>query len=340
MRPLGCAQPNGRALDRAAVNEVGESRQRIKLGGTPATLSDDQFHTFVVSNGDFMLVRYPLLAGLMFLVGTASANEIYVDNQVGRDTDDGLTAEARSGNTGPLQSLGRAIQLARFGDTIVLRNTGVPYYGSVSLTGSRHSGTAVRPFVIEGNGATISGLRTVPQGGWQKDGPRLWKLTLTRKGYYRLLRNGKPLPESLVDDYRIDPRPSLKPGHWVAWRGSLYFKQDGNDIPEDQNFTYAAEQTGISLHHVSNVLITNVTLEHFRFDGVHAQGLCDGIVLENVTSIENGRAGIVSSGASKMKIFGGRVASNGRSQLLVLDRSTAMPFDCDIEVSPEDLETK
>jgi hypothetical protein len=287
-----------------------------------------------------MFLRYRFLIGLMILVGTASANEIFVDNLVGRDGDDGLTMEARSGNTGPLHSIGRAMQLADFGDTIVLRNTGRPYYGSISLTGSRHSGTTVRPFVIQGNGATISGLRSLPLGCWHKDGPKLWKLTLTRKGYYCLLRDGKPLPESFLVDCCTDPRPALEPGKWVAWHGSIYFRQDGNEAPEDQVFAYAAEQTGISLHHVSNVLITNVILQHFRFDGLHAQGLCDGIVLENVTSIENGRAGIVSSGASKIQIFGGRIASNGRSQLLVLDRSTATSLECDIEESPTNLDLK
>lgn len=282
-----------------------------------------------------MLACHRCLISLLLLVGTAAANEIHVDNSIGRDADDGLSTQAREGNTGPVRTIGRAIQLAGYGDVIVLRNTGTPYYESISLTGSRHSGNPYRPFVIQGNGATISGLRSVPHGGWQKESKKLWKLTLTRKGYYRLVRNGKSLPESFLAGCCVDPRPTLEPGKWVAWRGSLYFRQDGDDTPEEQAFSYAAEQTGISLHHVSNVLITNVTLQHFRFDGIHAQGLCDGIALENVNSLENGRAGVVSSGASRIEIFGGKIAGNGRHQLLVLDRSTAVPTGCDIEEAPE-----
>ena len=272
-----------------------------------------------------------LIAGVIFTI-PAFAGEIYVDSSMGRDAYDGASVDARGATSGPVATLGRAVELAQFSDVIVLRNTGIPYYGSISLTGERHSGTQYHPFVIEGNGATISGLRAVPPGSWQRIGPKLWKLTLTRKGYYRLLRNGRPLPEYIPED-GLEPLSNLKSGHWVAWRGSLYFRQDGDNPPDDQAFAFAADQTGISLHQVSNVLISNVTLEHFRFDGLHAQGLCDGVILDNVTSIENGRAGVVSSGASRIELFGGKIAGNGRHQLLVIDRSFAKPNDCDIEVS-------
>ena len=260
----------------------------------------------------------------------AVAGEIYVDSSMGRDAYDGASVESRGANSGPVATLARAVQLAQFSDRIVLRNTGTPYYGSISLTGERHSGTRYHPFFIEGNGATISGLRAVPPGSWQQVSPKLWKLTLTRKGYYRLLRNGRPLPE-YVPENGLEPLSNLKPGYWVAWRGSLYFHQDGNNPPEDQAFAFAADQTGISLHQVSNVVISNVVLQHFRFDGLHAQGLCDGIILDNVTSIENGRAGVVSSGASRIELFGGKIAANGRHQLLVINHSFAIPNDCDIE---------
>jgi hypothetical protein len=280
-----------------------------------------------------MIRRISFLAIVFVFVRPIFAIEIYVDNRIGRDADDGTAKEAREGNTGPVFSIQRAVERAHWGDTIVLTKTDRPYYGSISLTGRRYSGTQYQPFVIDGNGATISGLRAVPPEAWRPDGPKLWKLTLTRKGYYRLLRDGKVLPE-FVSQVRMDPRSLLKPGQWTAWSGSLYFRQDSEESPANQAFAYAGDQTGISLHQVSNVVITNVTLQHFRFDGIHAQGLCDGIVLDNVTATENGRAGVVSSGASRMEIFGGRIAGNGRHQLLVLDRSKAIPHDCDLEEVP------
>ncbi|WP_373652649.1 right-handed parallel beta-helix repeat-containing protein [Schlesneria sp. DSM 10557] len=279
-----------------------------------------------------MSARYLFLMGFLVVTSSVTASEIYVNNVVGRDSDDGVTPTGREGNAGPVQSLKRAIQLARFGDIIILANTGTPYYDSISLTGSRNSGTAYTPFMIQGNGSTISGLRRLPPGSWRRESRSLWKVTLTRKGFYRLLRDGKPLPESIPES-GLDPRPHLQPGHWAAWQGSLYFRQDRPELPEDELFTYAADQTGISLHQVSNVVISDVKIEHFRFDGIHAQGLCDGIKLDNVVAVENGRAGVVSSGASRIEIFGGQIRRNGRHQLLILDRSKATPYESDIEES-------
>lgn len=262
------------------------------------------------------------LFGFLVLTNISLAGEVFVDNSIGRDGNDGLVSTTAGRDTGPVRTLGRAVQIAKFGDVIVLKNTGVPYYDSMSLTGEKHSGTPLRPFTVNGNGATISGLRTVPKEGWREVSPKVWRLTLTRKGYYQLLRNGRVLPE-FRSEKPGSPLEALPAGQWVAWRGSLYFRQDGIDTPDQQNFAYTADQTGISLHSVSNVLIFNLKLQHFRFDGLHAQGLCEGVELIDVSSVENGRGGVVSSGKSDIDIYGGLIARNGRHQILTIDRSTA-----------------
>jgi hypothetical protein len=266
---------------------------------------------------------YRSLFGFLVLANIGSAGEVFVDNSIGRDGNDGLVSTTAGLDTGPVRTLARAVQIAKFGDVIVLKNTGVPYYDSMSLTGEKHSGTPLRPFTVNGNGATISGLRTVPKEGWREVAPKIWRLTLTRKGYYQLLRNGRLLPE-FRPDKPGSPLEVLPAGHWVSWMGSLYFRQDGVDTPDQQYFAYAADQTGISLHSVSNVLIFNLKLQHFRFDGLHAQGLCEGVELIEVSSVENGRGGVVSSGKSDLNIYGGLIVRNGRHQILTIDRSTAI----------------
>src|SRR5262249_40315153 len=147
----------------------------------------------VLCGGGFMRQCHRLLIAFVLLARFSAAEEIFVNNVSGDDRNDGLLDVGRQGNSGPLRSLARAAQLAGFADTIVLANTGSPYYGSISLTGRRHSGSRYQPFVISGNGATISGLRSVPPEGWQRVGTDLWKLTSTRKGYYQLLRGGRLL---------------------------------------------------------------------------------------------------------------------------------------------------
>ena len=249
--------------------------------------------------------------------------DIFVDNTIGRDSYNGLIPTLGEAKAGPVRSLTRAAQLAQQGDMINLANTGIPYYDSLSLTGERHSGTPNFPFVVNGNGATLSGLRSIPSEGWQQQAKNLWKLTSTRKGYYQLLRDTELVPEFLISQPG-DPLSSLPPGHWMSWRGSLYFRQDGHIPPTQQSFAFSADQTGISLHRVRNVVIANLKLQHFRFDGLHAQGLCRNIELDDVTSKENGRAGIVASGGSNIELFGGKVERNGRHQILAIDRSTAI----------------
>lgn len=260
------------------------------------------------------------------------ARDIFVDNLVGDDMFEGRNNVVSDSRTGPVRSLRRAMHLARFGDQIILTRPGAVYYDSLSLTGTRHSGTAQYPFTLIGNGAILSGMRAVPPEGWRKAGPDVWKLTLTRKGFYRLLRDGVPLPESKPDDIE-NPLASLAAGEWVAWRGSLYYRGDGA-APSQQSFAYSAEQTGLSLYQVDHVRIVDLTLRDFRFDGLRAQNMCRDIKLENVTCINNGRAGVAVSGSSHVEIIGGHFAENGRHQIQISGPATATLSDVAMEGEP------
>lgn len=240
------------------------------------------------------------------------AKNVYVDNVLGDDRYDGLLDHVIDQVSGPVRTLRQAMMVANHSDQIVLTRPGAVYYDSLSLTGKRHSGTANFPFTINGNGATLSGLRQVPPEGWQKSGPDLWKLTLTRKGYYRLLRDGQPLSEYRRESGVESPFAGLKPDQWTAWEGSLYFRSDKDNPPATQSFSYAAEQTGLSLYQVDNVRIVDLTLRDFRFDGLNAQNMSRNVKLENVNCINNGRAGLAAGGSSRVDVMGGTFQGNGR----------------------------
>ena len=262
----------------------------------------------------------------------ASATDIFVDNLIGSDLFDGRLVRPIDSGAGPVRTLHRAMQLARHGDQIILTRPGEIYYDSLSLTGSRNSGSKNHPFTLIGNGAIMSGLRAVPKQGWQPAGPELWKLTLTRKGFYRLLRDGQPLTEGR-HELGVNPLDSLAAGEWAAWQGSVYFRADG-ERPATQDFSYSADQTGLSLYQVDNVRIVDLTFRDFRFDGVHAQNMCRGITLENVTCINNGRAGIAVSGTSHIDVVGGKVAGNGRHQVLISKLAGAELRDVTMDGEP------
>ncbi len=279
------------------------------------------------------------LALTLFLASRqdARASDIYVDNLIGNDAFDGELERPTDVGSGPVRTLHRALHLAGFGDRIVLTRAGGLYYDSLSLTGVRHSGTSERPFTIIGNGATLSGARAVTPEGWRRAGSDLWKLTLTRKGFYRLMRDGQSLPELLpqsgANQSGANPFEMLTAGQWTAWRGDVYFRTDG-DAPATQAFSYAAEQTGLSLYQVEHVRIIGLTLRDFRFDGLRAQNMCRDVTLENVNCLNNGRAGLAVSGSSQIEMLGGSLAENGRHSLLVSNPATANLREVITDVEP------
>ena len=105
-----------------------------------------------------MRTIYCLLT-LWLFCSPAVGREIFVDNVAGDDRFTGQMASDPGGMAGPVRTLAKALRLAGCGDTIVLVKNDVPYRESISLAGSRHSGTPDEPFTIRGNGAISRRLR-------------------------------------------------------------------------------------------------------------------------------------------------------------------------------------
>ena len=97
------------------------------------------------------------LLTVLLLWSPAMGREIFVNNAMGDDRFSGQQARDGAGLGGPVRTLAKALRLARAGDTIVLAKTDAPYRESISLVGSRYSGTSQQPFVIQGNGAILDG---------------------------------------------------------------------------------------------------------------------------------------------------------------------------------------
>jgi hypothetical protein len=90
----------------------------------------------------------------------------YVNNRVGSDELDGLTpAPSPDGKSGPTATIMAAVAKACAGARIVVANTGLDYRESVSIKGFR-KGRADNPLVIDGNGATVSGLVQAAPERW------------------------------------------------------------------------------------------------------------------------------------------------------------------------------
>lgn len=263
----------------------------------------------------------PVLVGALIVVSAAAridASDIYVDNLLGSDAFDGIARTPESDTTGPTRSISRALQLANRGDRILIRNTGVPYYESLSIVGSRLSGVATSQFSIVSNGAIVDGSRAVPPVAWQNAGGNLWRIKPWRKGYYQLLLKGKPVP-GVVTPRSAQKLPAIPVGGWTAWKGSIYYRSPPLESPLDKPFRFAYRRVGLTLYNARRVNIRGLVFRGFQLDGVNAHDLCEDITLDSVKCEGNARAGIAIAGTSSVRLRNCEVGGNRLHSVLVTE---------------------
>jgi hypothetical protein len=261
--------------------------------------------------------------GLLWLAmaNLTFARDLYVDNRAGDDRFDGGAATSVEPGLGPFRTLSRAVCAARAGDRILLANTGRAYRENISLVGSRHSGTAYSPFVIEGQGAVLDGSALVPPNAWQFAASDVFRFQPERKAYQQLFLNGYPVPrvEPAAGDTRL---PRLEPQQWALVDGWIYFCVEPGKLPQDYLLTYAKLSVGITLYKVDDVLIHNLTVQGFQLDGINFHDATGPCRLIDVTAWNNGRSGVAVVGASTAELHSCWLGANGLSQLLIVDYST------------------
>jgi hypothetical protein len=250
-----------------------------------------------------------------WLAGPASARDIHVNNQSGNDRFTGHYFQNMPDETGPVRTIAKALRLAGAGDRIILANTGQPYRESVSLVGSRHSGTSFQPFVIEGNGAILDGSSPVPAHAWEHYRGPVFRFRPPRIEPQQLFLNDRPLAR--VIGSRPSGAPSrLEPLQWCLQGGHIYFCVEPLKLPEDYRLSIAHQPVGITLFHVERVAIQNLTIQGFQIDGINAFNSARRVSLSGVTCRGNGRAGVAVGGASLVHVEDSLIGDNGEAQLL------------------------
>ena len=277
------------------------------------------------------------LRPLVFLAIAAAAApasfaaEWFVDNRLGDDAMDGQSRLVVSEFNGPTFSISRALGRSKSGDTIHVANQGIPYYESLQVVGPRFSSRGSGALTIEGNGAIISGARPVPVEEWKSLGNDVWRFTPFRKGFFQLIQQGQALPE--VACLPNAPRlPDLPPGHWCAWRGSIYYRTPpgGLSTPRDVPLEFAGDEVGVTLLDAHSVVLRNLELRHFRLDGVNVHDRCDSVFLENLRLVQNGRAGLAVGGTAKVRIVESILEDNRRADLLNTELGRVEAYSCQI----------
>jgi hypothetical protein len=253
-------------------------------------------------------------AAWLCLASLALGREIHVNNLEGDDRSDGRASPTIAASSGPVRSIAKALRLAEAGDRIVVANTSQPYRESLSLTNSKHSGSPISPFVIEGDGAVLEGAAELPDRAWKHYDGDVFFCQPAGLGYQQLFSQGRPANRrSTIDaDTRV---PALQPLEWCLAESRIYFRVEAGQLPSDYDLACCALRTGITLYNVRDVVIRNLVIQGFQFDGIAASNVVVDARLEGVTCRANGRSGISVCGGSSVELADCVLSGNGDSQL-------------------------
>jgi len=215
---------------------------------------------------------------LLFAV-PAFCETYYVNNKTGNDANNGLSTESS------FATITKAISTAKTSDKIVLADTGIKYRESIVM--DKKGGTPASPFIIEGNGAVITGLRTIKPEEWKpvKDG--VYLLTVAKKPYaYPYLANhGKKL--------RTGNRDKLGPEEHSWEKDGIYFRCGEGKTPASYDLSATLiDECGFAVRNASYIICRNLVSECVANDGFSLHGDCRGVYLENVEARYNGNKGI------------------------------------------------
>ncbi len=261
--------------------------------------------------------------------GAARAADIFVNNRLGTDTNDGTVSTTEGGHRGPCATIAAALRRAHTGDRIVLAKTDQPYRESITLQGGRHSGLLQTPFSIRGNGAVLDGSAEVPKGQWKHVRDSIFRYQPRRLHHQQLFLDGLPAKRRRVDA-KSSELPDLQPLEWCIYDRAIHFRAEQGKIPQDYSLRYAALKVGITLFEVRNVVITDLTVQGFQLDGVNAHDGVTDALLANLRCRGNGRAGIAVGGASRVEVDACLIGNNGSAQLLAAGYSITKVSNCDL----------
>ena len=264
---------------------------------------------------DFAITRSALaLCGAVQCALPADGRDIHVSNLGGDDRSNGSSLRPTTARGGPVRTIAKALRLAEAGDRIVLAKTAEPYRESLSLTGSKHSGSPLGPLIVEGNGAVLDGSAAVPDEAWRHFVGNVFYFEPAEMGYQQLFLPGGAAIRHPLD--RATPAlPPLEPLEWCYMAGRVYFRVESGRLPQAYRAACCGLRTGVMLYHVRDVVIRNLVVQGFQFDGIAASDAVRGARLEYVTVRGNGRSGVSVSGASTVEIEGCVLGDNGDSQL-------------------------
>jgi len=255
-------------------------------------------------------VRFSLVLGcLLLLARLAAAADVFVDNDLGNDAFDGLSAQPSGNRGGPVRTFRKALRLARRGDRVVVANTGRPYRECLTLAGGNHSGDDLSPFTVIGNGATLDGTSPIQPQDWEHYRADVFRYRPRLKAYQMLYLGGKPAaraPAAAEDD----PLVALRPLEWCLHEGAIYFRVEAEKSVYSYDLACCGDAVGITLHQVHGVVVADLVVQGYQLDGIAAHDLVRDCQLVGVTCRGNGRSGVSVTGSSEVAIESSQLLAN------------------------------
>ena len=285
-----------------------------------------------------MSITHLLMILLLLIIGMVSSAAptapfikkplLYVNNKIGSDKNDGLSAK-KKGKSGPVASIMQAVRIAPVGAYISIANTGVDYRESVHIE-DFHKGLAANPLVLDGNGATVTGLREVPAKSWIHDKDDIyyfegqlsetlkldmpnsnWLAFTSHEGWFTepqapkiFFVNGKSAPHTR--SLETIPRGGFF--YHTQGKRRVYFRLPAGEKLEDLHVDLPLN-TGVYISD-DYVTVRNMISRYSQDDGFYGfWGI--GVVFENINGSDNCDQGFSMHGTSASIIDGGLFERNG-----------------------------
>ncbi len=264
----------------------------------------------------------------------ANRQVLYVDNKVGSTEYDGLAATpVPEKKSGPCATITQALKKAQQGAVISISNTGIDYRERVEVSG-KNRGTPGAPLVIDGHGATVSGLLKVEPKAWNllKD-DIYWFRSVTPEGKPGLMPNSnwlgflkhsgwfteKEAPEIFFVNGKNAPNvlkfEDMPPGGFFydtmgknGPSGRVYFRLPAGSTIDQLTLEFPLNE-GVFIN-ADYVVVRNLQSKYSQDDGF-AGFWGYGVTFENCNGSFNCDQGLSMHGNSVTIVDGGLFERNG-----------------------------